>query len=139
MFWGPGHRVACRLGWPLALLAAGGCNTRDRLTFRDPADPGGVGPVTVIDHPAVDTTVQDGPGVRVQGTSRDPQGIDTLYAEVAGGITTFPPFPGTDSLFVFDLPITTFGQSGQVITVRVFATDGDGNRGDTATRQITVQ
>jgi hypothetical protein len=77
--------------------------------------------------------------VVIQGTSRDPDGIDTFYAEVEGGVTTFPPFPGDDSLFIFDLPVTTNGQSGQTIAVRLFATDELGNRGDTATRRITVQ
>jgi hypothetical protein len=60
-------------------------------------------------------------------------------SEVQGGVTTFPPFPGDDSLFIFDLPVTTNGQSGQTITVRMFATDERGNRGDTAVRRITVQ
>jgi len=140
MFWGRNQ-----LGIPPRGAIAGavlvvwcaGCTTRERLTFRDPPD--GVGPVTTVYRPSGDTTVPAGPGLVVQGNSRDPDGIDTFYAEVVGGVTTFPPFPGDDSLFIFDLPVTTNGQSGQTITVRMFATDGLGNRGDTATRRITVQ
>lgn len=123
-----------------AALALGcfGCTTRERLTFQEPPT-GGAGPVTTVYRPAGDTTVPAGPGLVIQGNSRDPDGIDTFYAEVEGGVTTFPPFPGDDSLFIFDLPVTTNGQSGQTITVRMFATDQRGNRGDTAVRRITVQ
>lgn len=120
------------------ILAGTACEERERLTFTGPPA-SGVGPHTVVSRPAADTTVSAGPGVVLQGTARDPDGIDTFYADVQGGVTTFPPFPGNDSLFIFDLPVTTNGQSGQVITVRLFATDELGNRGDTATRRITVQ
>ncbi len=131
------HGLRGVLGAALLLLAVA-CDQRDRLTFTGPPVPG-AGPVTTVYRPAGDTTVPAGPGLVVQGNSRDPDGIDTFYAEVEGGVTTFPPFPGDDSLFIFDLPVTTNGQSGQTITVRLFATDERGNRGDTATRRITVQ
>lgn len=141
MFWdhnrpGVAPRRAIAGAALLGLLTA--CTTRERLTFRDPPA-GGAGPVTTVYRPAGDTTVPAGPGLVVQGESRDPDGIDTFYAEVEGGVTTFPPFPGNDSLFIFDLPVTTNGQSGQTITVRMFATDERGTRGDTAVRRITVQ
>jgi len=124
--------------WGALILAGAACGQRERLTFTGPPA-FGTGPRTVITRPGADTTVPAGPGVVVSGTSRDPDGIDTFYADIQGGVTTFPPFPGNDSLFIFGLPITTSGQSGQTITVRVFATDGLGNRGDTVTRRITVQ
>jgi len=116
-----------------------GCETRDRLSFGRPVEPNGKGPVIVIQRPGRDTTVNAGPAVLLQGTARDPDGVDSFYAEVTGGVTTFPPFLGTDSLFVIDLPITTVGQSGKMIQIRIFATDEAGNRGDTAVRVITVQ
>lgn len=135
-----------QLGIPPGGMVAGallvgslaGCSTRDRLTFQGPPA-GGAGPITTVIRPRGDTTVRAGPGVVIQGISRDPDGIDTFYADVVGGVTTFPPFPGNDSLFIFDLPVTTNNQSGQTITVRLFATDELGDRGDTVTRRITVQ
>lgn len=127
--------------WPVGWAAAAGllaCATRERLTFGGPVGPGGEGPVITIQRPGRDTSVFEGPGVVVGGVARDPQGVDTFYAEVLGGVTTFPPFPGDDSLFIFDLPITTAGQAGQIIQVRLYATDGDGNRSDSVSRVIIV-
>lgn len=125
-------------GWVAASLCTGGCNIRDRLTIPDPNQPGS-GPETIIDRPANDTTVTAGPTFLVTGFSRDADQIDTLYFETEGGISNFSPFiDGGDSVR-FGLPLTTLGQSGQVITVRVFGTDDLGNRGDTAIRRITVQ
>jgi hypothetical protein len=54
-------------------------------------------------------------------------------------VTSFPPFVGRDDSVRLALPLTRSGQSDQTITLRVFGTDRLGNRGDTATRQITVQ
>jgi hypothetical protein len=121
-----------------AVVLVLGCNTRDRLTFPNPG-PAGSGPQTIIDRPLADTTVTAGPGFIVTGFTRDPDGVDTVYFETEGGVTTFPPFVHGDDSVRFALPLTTSGQSGQTITLRVFGTDRLGNRGDTATRQITVQ
>jgi len=115
-----------------------GCNTRDRLTFPNPG-PAGSGPQTIIDRPTADTSVTAGPGFIVTGFTRDPDWIDTVYFETEGGVTMFPPFVGGDDSIRFALPLTTSGQSGQTITLRVFGTDRLGNRGDTAIRQIAVQ
>jgi hypothetical protein len=127
------------LGACVGAIAA--CNTRDRPAF--PTGGGGgadsTGPVTLIDAPAQDTTVAAGPGVFVNGSSRDADGLDTVYVETDGGVTAFSPFIRPLTPFRFGLPITTNGLSGQTITIRIFATDRLGNRGDTATRQITVQ
>jgi hypothetical protein len=118
-------------------LVASGCDTRDRLTFPTPGTPG-TGPETVIEQPAGDTTVAAGPGFFVTGFTRDADGLDTVYFETEGGVSQFPPFaPDADSIR-FALPLTTQGQSGQVIVVRVFGTDRLGVRGDTATRQVAV-
>jgi hypothetical protein len=126
-----------------ALLLAGlggACGTRDRLTFPGTGPgPVGAGPVTIIDDPGQDTTVSPGPTAFVSGTSTDPDGIDTLYFETVGGLTSFQPAIDAGTSFRFGLPLTTTGLSGQTITVRVFGTDALGNRGDTATRQVTVQ
>lgn len=122
-------------------LAAGvaGCNTRDRPSFPTGGGTDQIGPVTVIDDPSKDTTVIAGPGVFVNGRTIDDDGIDTIYVETEGGLTSFPPFIRVGNAFRFGLPITTNRLSGATITVRVYATDLLGNRGDTATRQITVQ
>ncbi len=129
-------------GWVLGVVGAtvAGCATRDRLTFPgDPGGPGGVGPVTTIDVPGGDTTVQAGPSFFVTGLVEDPTGLDTVYFRTEGGLSTFPPSIGGGKSLRFGLPLTTNGLSGVTITVRVFATDRDGNRGDTAVRLVTVQ
>ncbi len=121
-----------------ASVSTVGCNTRDRLTVPDPNQPGS-GPETIIDRPGNDTSVAAGPQFQVTGFTRDPDRVDTIYFETEGGISNFSPIvSGADSVR-FGLPLTTLGQSGQVITVRIFGTDLLGNRGDTAIRQITVQ
>lgn len=137
----PGARLRALtvLAGSVLAVAGSGCNTRDRLPFPGGNGPDEVGPSTVIDEPAQDTTVAAGPGVFVNGRTLDDDGIDTVYFETEGGITTFPPFVGGGTSVRFGLPITTNQQAGEVITVRVFGTDRLGNRGDTATRQITVQ
>jgi hypothetical protein len=122
----------------LALVGAA-CVTRDRPDFTGPGPQGGVGPQTTITEPTQDTTVQAGPGFFVVGIAGDPDGIDTLYFETEGGVTSFQPMVGGGDTIHFGLPLTTSGQSGQTITVRVFGTDRLGNRGDTAERRITVQ
>lgn len=124
-----------RVGATLLVL---GCAPRDRLTFPTSGPPGS-GPETIIDRPAVDTTVTAGPGFTVTGYTRDADGLDTTYFETQGGISSFPPFIGGGDSIRFGLPLTTLGQSGQVISVRVFATDLTGVRGDTAIRHVTVQ
>jgi hypothetical protein len=116
-----------------------GCETRDRLPFPSGGGTDQVGPITLIDDPSKDTTVVAGPGVFVNGRTIDNDGIDTIYIETEGGVTSFPPFIRVGNAYRFGLPITTNRQSGATITVRVFGTDLLGNRGDTATRQITVQ
>jgi hypothetical protein len=127
--------------WGLPGALAGlalACNTRDRLTFPNPGG-GGVGPSSVIDRPGVDTTVSAGPDFLVTGYTADPNGLDTVYFETVGGVTSFQPFIGGGDSLRFGLPLTTLGQSGQTILVRVFGTDRQGIRGDTAIRQVTVQ
>ena len=130
--------LGARSGTALA-LALGGCNTRDRLTYPELPGPAS-GPATTIEQPAGDTTVPAGPGVFVIGESRDSDGVLTIYVETVGGVTTFPPLQGgRDTLSQFALPITTAGQGGVTITIRIFATDAAGRFGDTAIRHITVQ
>ena len=136
-------RRAPTVAWVAALLVSGlasGCETRDRLTFAG-TDPGpvGDGPATVIDHPSKDTTVSAGPAYFVSGTTTDPDGIDTLYFETVGGLTSFQPAVHAGTAFRFGLPLTTAGLSGQTIKVSVFGTDALGNRGDSAIRHVTVQ
>jgi hypothetical protein len=126
------------VAWVGASLYTAGCNTRDRVTVSDP-NQAGSGPETIIDRPHDDTTVAAGPVFQVTGFTRDSDQVDTLYFETEGGVSSFAPFIGGDDSVRFGLPLTTSGQSGQTITVRVFGTDGLGNRGDTAIRHIAVQ
>ncbi len=131
--------AGARLAGCLLLAAAAGCDERDRLTFPTPGGPGSDGPATVIDVPAGDTTVGDTLPMFVTGYTTDDDGVDTVYFETDGGVTDFQPFVGSGDSVRFGLPITTDGQAGEFITVRVFGTDERGNRGDTAIRVITVQ
>lgn len=123
----------------IVVIGVMGCETRDRLLFPDDPGPGIGGPVTTIDVPATDTTVAEGPNFTVTGLVTDGDGIDTIYFETVGGVSAFVPEVDAGTSFRFGLPITTNDLSGSVITIRVFATDTDGNRGDTATRVLTVQ
>jgi hypothetical protein len=121
------------------VIGAMGCETRDRLILDEDPDPTGDGPVTTIDRPGQDTTVAEGPAFFVNGLVTDPTGIDTIYFDTEGGISAFPPEVNAGTSFRFGLPITTNDLSGTVITVRVYATDIEGHRGDTAIRVLTVQ
>ena len=95
--------------------------------------------MTTIDVPSGDTTVTAGPGFTVAGVSEDFNGIDTLYFVTEGGVSSFPPIIDGGDHIRFGIPLTTNGLSGTSITVRIFATDRFGFRGDTAVRVITVQ
>jgi hypothetical protein len=92
-----------------------------------------------IRTPGTDTTVRAGPGVIVSGRVQDPDGVDTVYFEVAGAPEQFPPFVGPQDTVRFGIPITTSGLSGLKLTVIIFATDRLGNRGDTAYRVLDVK
>jgi hypothetical protein len=119
--------------------AALGCNTRDRLTFPDPGPTGG-GPHTVIDRPLGDVKVSGDSAIFfVTGYSVDRDGLDSLYFETEGGLTSFQPEVVTVDSLRFGLPLTTGGLAGDTIILRFFATDQLGNRGDTAIRRIVVQ
>lgn len=119
----------------LTLLA--GCDERERLTFpsNEPA-----GPVTTIEVPAADTVLTAGDQFILGGRTVDPDGIDTVYFEVIGTGQVFSPSPGHgDETVGFGLPIVTEGRSGFEVIVQVYAVDLDGNRGETARRQLSVQ
>lgn len=138
-FWFPGRQTVRGQALGLLLLLTA-CTTRDRIGVPGPTGPsGGAGPTTTIDVPGTDTTVTAGPNFVVAGRTIDPDGVDTVYFETEGGLTTFPPFTGGNDTVRFGLPLTTGGLVGDSILVRVFGTDRLGNRGDTATRWIRVQ
>ncbi len=123
--------------------AAPACAERDRLTFPSGPDPSdGVGPVTVIDRPnSSDTTVPAGPDFFVNGLTIDPNGVDTVYFLVIGGSDNIPPFrpnPPSDTVR-FGVPITTTGNGGDTIIVRIHGVDREGNQGAAASRRIFVQ
>jgi len=124
------------LGGLLALLW--GCNGRDRLTFPTSSD--GLGPQVTITDPSQDTTVNAGPNALVSGRVVDSDGIDTVYFDVQGGVTSFSPFVAHgDDTVTFQLPLTTNGLGGSTITVLVSGVNVAGLTGDTAVRNITVQ
>ena len=126
------------LVWGVILTLVSGCNERDRLTFPTSSD--GLGPKITIFAPSADTTVSPGPNVLVNGQVVDQDGIDTVYFDVQGGVTNFNPYiaRGVDTV-TFQLPLTTNGLSGNIITVSVFGVNLAGLHGDTAVRHITVQ
>ncbi len=125
-------------GWlTIGLLAA--CGERDRLTF--PSAPGGIGPFTNITRPsAADTTVTRGDLLILTGYSIDPDGVDTVLFEVDGVDQGFGPIvaDGADSV-AFAVQMSTAGNPGDTITVRVFGVDGVGDRGDASVRQIRLE
>jgi hypothetical protein len=125
------------------VIAASACEERERLTFPSAPDPSDeAGPLTVIDRPNVfDTTVAAGPEFFVNGQTIDPDGVDTVYFLVIGGSDNIPPFrpnPPSDTVR-FGVPITTSGNVGDTITVRIHGVDRAGNQGAAASRRIFVQ
>lgn len=135
-----------RAAWLAVALtvALAACEDRERIgTGPDGGGSGGAGegPVTTIRSPGVeDTTVTAGPGVFVAGQVTDVTGLDSVYFQVSGGVTTFPPVNEDGSRTLsFALPITTNGQQGQLIIVEIYGVDLAGNRGERATRRITVE
>lgn len=142
MFWSTSERrvrpLILAAGMLVWVAAGSACNTRDRPDFAGGNGPDQIGPITEIDSPLSDTTVQQGPALQITGRSLDQDGIDTLYFVTEGGVTAFAPVIDAGISFRFGLPITTNNLAGSVITVRIFGTDALGNRGDTATRVITV-
>lgn len=122
----------------VVLTLAQACSERDRLTFPSSVD--GLGPSVTISDPAQDTTVAAGPAALVSGRVIDQDGIDTVYFDIQGGVTTFNPYiaQGADTV-TFQLPITTTGLGGNTVTVSVSGVNLAGLHGDTASRQITIQ
>ena len=85
-------------GRGLRLLLLIGCNERDRLTFPPQAMAWGRSPPSTSPIGA-DTTVFPGGDFFVNGTTVDPDGVDTVYFFVIGGNQNFSPFrpsPTTD-------------------------------------------
>lgn len=123
-----------------AMALATGCDERTRLTFPTPSD--GVGPVTTIDQPnGADTTIFPGSDFFVNGTTVDPDGVDTVYFFVNGGNQNFSPFTPnpTQTSVRFGIPVTTFGHSGETFEVQVYGVDVLGNRGGTSTRHLHIR
>jgi hypothetical protein len=135
------HRISGKGLAALSLmLPVIGCNERDRLTFPSPSD--GVGPVTTIDQPnGADTTVFPGSDFFVNGTTVDPDGVDTVYFFVNGGSQNFAPLsPNPIQTTVrFGIPLTTFGHSGETFQIQVHGVDALGNQGGTSTRLIHIR
>ncbi|MEO8199805.1 MAG: Ig-like domain-containing protein [Gemmatimonadota bacterium] len=123
------------VGTGLLFLA---CSGRDRLTF--PTSDDGLGPDVTITDPSQDTTVSAGPAALIAGRVVDSDGIDTVYFDVQGGLSSFPPLlaNGADTV-TFSLPVTTNGLAGSTITIAISAVNLAAIHGDTVSRQVTVQ
>lgn len=142
-----GRILALAAALAVAGSAAAGCDDRERVTApgSGPGPGGGggddQGPAVVIEIPPGDVTVNAGPAVFVAGRVTDPDGVDSLYAESDGGITEFLPFKHDGSIVMtFGLPFGTNGlSSGTSFTIRIFAVDQGGQRGDTAYRTISIR
>jgi hypothetical protein len=132
-----------RIVWWLATALIGGCAERDRLTFPD--DTGGsgdgIGPVTAIDEPgASDTSIVEGDQFILTGRSVDPDGVDTVYFDVAGLNVSFAPLRGEGADTVsFGLPLSTIGFSGATVQVRIHGVDRLGNVGQSVSRQLHIE
>lgn len=126
------------IGWAaLCALVLTGCEERDRIIVTEPGD--GVGPEAVITYPGRDTTIAAGAAFIVDAFARDADGLDTVYVLVDGPVSGVAPITpeGEDSVR-FGVPLGTAGLEEATIVVRIFATDVDGTRGDTATRTISI-
>ena len=125
----------------LAIVLAA-CDERDRLTFpsNTPGPNDDQGPVTVIDNPSTDTTLNEGDPFVLSGRSLDTTGVDTVYFDVEGGGVSFAPVSGEGQDEVrFGLLIPTIGHLGQIITITAQAVDLRGNRGTVSIRRLTIQ
>lgn len=130
-----------RLFWLAALAFAEGCGERDRLTFPSENPGDGSGPVTEITQPEVpDTSVSEGDLIMVQGRTYDPDGVDTVYIELGGANQAFPPIQGQgEDTVSFGLQLSTLGNSGATVVLRVFGVDLLGDQGTPAERQVRIQ
>lgn len=123
----------------LTLFFAGACAQRDRITA--PLMPTGNAPQVTIEVPTTDTVVSPGPALVVAGQVVGDNDIDTVYFDVTGGVSSFPPYvgsPGQDTVR-FQLPVTTQGLSGDTMFVQVRAVDVMGLRGSSGLRRVVVQ
>jgi hypothetical protein len=133
--------VPMRSIWLVGLTVLGACGERERLTFPT-ADPGsGSGPITEIFQPdAADTVVADGDPLLVQGRSRDPDGVDMIFFEVAGVSEAFAPLNGGGADQVsFGLQLSTLDHAGDTAFIRVYAVDLQGDTGRAAFRQVRIR
>jgi hypothetical protein len=126
-------------GWLLVALTVG-CSERSRLTFEDGGPVDETGPVALIDDPAQDTVIADGPDFLVGAQVTDDGGVDTVYVDLEGADHELHPLEGggRDTVLV-GIPILTGGMHGRTITVQVFGVDLSGNRGQRAIRKLTVE
>jgi len=117
------------------------CGERDRITFPEPNQGNGKGPITHVTNPSVtDTAVVEGDLLILSGYSLDPDGVDTVYFDVSGTVQSFTPILGQgDDSVPFAVQFSTLGNPGGTITVRAFAVDVFGQVGDTGLRHIHIE
>jgi hypothetical protein len=128
----------------LAMAGISGCS--ERAPFDPTGGNGGGGggggggaPVTTIDEPSTDTILTAGPNYFVQGLTTDPAGVKTVYFNVVGGLSGFPPLDANSTSVRWGLPLATGALAGRTITVSVYGVDSLGTIGNTAVRSITIQ
>lgn len=123
----------------MALLLAA-CDERERLTFPSNEPGNDVGPVSNIEQPGRDTVITEGDLLLVSGRTFDDNGVDTVYFRVTGSNQTFLPFAAEgDDTVTFGLSISTIGLNNRTVTVEVQGVDLEGNRGEAATRRLSIE
>jgi hypothetical protein len=125
----------------VALLATltgvlAGCGERDRLTF--PTPPDGIGPVTVIEEPSVDTVASNGDALTIVGRSEDVDGVDSVYFRLFGTAEQYEPLNVDGNTVRWSLRVTAPQDRGETIVIRASAVDRAGNRGVSVERTIQV-
>jgi hypothetical protein len=116
--------------------ALAGCGERERLTY--PTPPDGVGPVTVIEVPSVDTTVSNGDALTIVGRSEDVDGVDSVYFRLFGTAEQYEPLNVDGNMVRWSLRVTAPRDRAEMIVIRVSAVDRGGNHGFTVDRTIQV-
>lgn len=133
--------VPARAFWWGILAVLTGCGQRDRLTFPTENPGNGQGPSTEILQPgAADTAVTEGDLLILRGRTFDADGVDTVYFEIGGINQGFAPITGEGADTVdFALQLSTLGNSGATVSVRVHGVDMLGVQGSVASRVIHIE
>jgi hypothetical protein len=128
-------------GWAIAAVVLAACGERERLTFPTGSPSDGVGPVTEVLSPAADDSIiREGDPFVLSGRASDVDGVDSVYFDIEGLPQGSPPLRagGADTVY-FGVPISTSGNSGAVVAVRIYAVDLLGQQGRPVSRQLRIE